>query len=58
MVSPPRPGMVKIQVWGYACLRCEHEWVPRVSSGTAEPLVCPACKSPWWNRARRPVCSS
>src|SRR6478752_454589 len=41
---------VQIQVWGYRCERCGHEWVPR---NDAEPRVCPKCKSPYWNRPRR-----
>jgi DNA-directed RNA polymerase subunit RPC12/RpoP len=36
---------------GWRCARCSHEWVPRVEAIT--PLVCPKCKSPYWNKARR-----
>lgn len=59
----PMP-LTKISLWGYRCLRCEHLWVPR--SGMVqpeegkkpveppeEPRVCPKCKSPYWNRARK-----
>lgn len=42
---------VKIQVWGYRCHRCGHEWVPREKA--QDPRVCPACKSPYWDRPRR-----
>jgi DNA-directed RNA polymerase subunit RPC12/RpoP len=49
-------------MWGYRCLRCAHEWVPRgieLPEGKKppepkeEPRVCPKCKSPYWNRPRR-----
>ena len=41
---------VKLEVWGYRCERCGHEWVPR---NQEEPRVCPKCKSPYWNRPRK-----
>lgn len=41
---------VKLEVWGYRCERCQHEWVPRAE---VEPKVCPKCKSPYWNTPRR-----
>jgi predicted Zn-ribbon and HTH transcriptional regulator len=43
---------VPITVIGYRCERCGHEWVPRGEVDT-EPRVCPKCKSPYWNRARK-----
>lgn len=43
--------LVKIEVMGYRCERCGHEWVPR--SEGEEPRVCPKCKSPYWNRPRQ-----
>jgi predicted Zn-ribbon and HTH transcriptional regulator len=43
-------GKVKIEVEGYKCERCGHEWIPR-SKG--EPAVCPECKSPYWNKPRK-----
>jgi DNA-directed RNA polymerase subunit RPC12/RpoP len=56
-------GLVKLTMWGYRCLRCAHEWVPRDVEQTVdgkkpsepddEPRVCPKCKSPYWNRPRR-----
>jgi hypothetical protein len=53
--KPPIDGMVRI--WGFRCLRCEHEWVPR--NKEQAPKVCPnpACKSPYWDRPRvqRPI---
>lgn len=27
------------------CKRCKHKWIPR----KVETVVCPACKSPYWN---------
>jgi uncharacterized OB-fold protein len=38
---------VPIQMMGYRCERCGHEWVPRESD--QEPKVCPKCKSPYWS---------
>lgn len=56
-------GLVKVTMWGYKCLRCEHQWVPRglpdMPDGKKppepdeEPRVCPKCKSPYWNRPRQ-----
>ena len=31
------------------CGRCTHEWPPRKS---VEPIICPKCKSPYWNRSK------
>ena len=42
---------VQLQVWGYRCERCGHEWVPRDKD--AEPRVCPSCKSPYWDKPRK-----
>jgi DNA-directed RNA polymerase subunit RPC12/RpoP len=56
-------GLVKVTMWGYRCLRCDYEWVPRglerLDDGKKppdpdeEPRVCPKCKSPYWNKPRR-----
>jgi predicted Zn-ribbon and HTH transcriptional regulator len=43
--------MAKVKLWGYRCDRCGHEWLPRDKS--ADPKVCPKCKSPYWNTPRR-----
>ncbi len=32
------------------CFRCNHEWLRR--SLTANPIQCPLCHSPYWNRER------
>lgn len=49
-----------IKVQGYKCERCSHEWLPRVSleelkAGNIkeEPVICPKCKSPYWNRPKK-----
>jgi hypothetical protein len=49
--EPPVEGMVRI--WGWHCERCGHEWTPR--NRDQAPKVCPnpACKSPYWQTARR-----
>jgi len=47
--------MGEIKLSGYICERCSHVWVPR-SMGKAsskKPLVCPKCKSPYWNIPRK-----
>ncbi|MFH1368059.1 MAG: hypothetical protein ABII64_02905 [Elusimicrobiota bacterium] len=31
------------------CTRCGHNWVSRKK---ARPVICPACKSPYWNRPK------
>jgi len=37
----------EIKIDGYICSRCNHVWAPR---DEAKPVVCPKCKSPYWNR--------
>lgn len=32
------------------CLRCDHYWFP---ARDEKPLVCPHCKTPYWNIPRR-----
>ena len=41
---------VPITVMGHHCDRCTHEWIPR---GDGQPLTCPKCRSPYWNRPRK-----
>jgi len=43
-------GMGEITLKGYVCERCKHKWVPRDKQ---KPMVCPKCKSPYWDRKRR-----
>jgi rubrerythrin len=42
--------MGKIKLSGYVCERCGHKWVAR---NKQTPRVCPKCKSPYWNIARK-----
>jgi hypothetical protein len=43
--------MELIQLWGYHCQRCGHEWVPKNKG--QKPRVCPKCKNPYWDRPRK-----
>jgi predicted Zn-ribbon and HTH transcriptional regulator len=42
--------MARIKTDAYQCERCGHIWLPRKTE--KEPIVCPKCKSPYWNRPR------
>ena len=42
-------GMVMLL--GCRC-RCGHEWLPRAKG--ERPAVCPRCKSPRWDKPKRP----
>jgi len=42
---------IEIKTKGYRCERCKHEWIPRKKEDT--PIICPECKSPYWNRPRK-----
>jgi DNA-directed RNA polymerase subunit RPC12/RpoP len=44
--------MAKIMLEGYECERCGHTWIPRETT-EGDPLVCPKCKSPYWNKPRK-----
>jgi hypothetical protein len=51
--AEPELGMVMLP--GCRC-RCGHEWLPRLVTETGKrerPAVCPRCKSPRWDRAKR-----
>ncbi len=43
-------GKIKITKEGFKCERCGHEWVP---NGVTNPIVCPKCKSPYWNKPKK-----
>jgi len=43
--------MGKIKIEGYICERCGHKWVSRNNKNN--PVVCPNCKSPYWDKPRR-----
>lgn len=42
---------VPITIMGYRCERCGHEWIPK--NGEHEPVTCPKCKSPYWDKPRK-----
>lgn len=31
----------------HKCLRCQHSWISRTDG---RPVVCPNCKSPYWDK--------
>jgi len=41
---------VKIEVEGFKCERCGHKWIPRKKE---QPIICPKCKSPYWNKPKK-----
>ena len=43
-------SMGNITLKGYICERCKHKWVPRDNK---KPMVCPKCKSPYWDKKRK-----
>lgn len=42
--------MGEIKLNGFYCERCNHKWVPRNGK---RPIVCPKCKSPYWDTPRK-----
>lgn len=42
--------MAIIKIEGYECSRCEHQWAARKKQ---VPIVCPECKSPYWNLPKK-----
>jgi len=40
-------GKKEIKVYECKCERCEHEWITRTEE---LPIVCPKCKSPYWDK--------
>jgi len=42
--------MKNIDVLKRKCLRCGHAWLIRKPE---EPISCPSCHSPYWNKPRR-----
>ena len=40
-----------VLIKGHKCHRCGHEWRPK--NIEVVPVVCPKCKSPYWDRPRR-----
>ena len=43
---------IEITIKGYKCERCEHEWFSR-SKTKKVPILCPKCKSAYWNIPRK-----
>lgn len=42
---------IVLKIEGYKCERCKHEWIPRKKKDY--PIICPVCKSPYWNKPRK-----
>jgi uncharacterized protein with PIN domain len=46
--------ILKKEINAFKCLRCQHEWIPRVPmeelTGAVKelPIICPHCKSAYW----------
>ena len=45
--------MAIIQIKGYQCERCNHVWSPRSNKDDEIPVICPRCKTPYWNKPRK-----
>lgn len=53
--------IIKKRINAFKCLRCQHEWIPRVSMGELQgeikaenkPRICPNCKSAYWDIPRK-----
>ena len=43
--------MGKVILEGFECERCGHQWISR-STTIGDPVICPKCKSPYWNKPR------
>jgi len=49
-------ALVKKTAKGFKCKRCEHPWKSRQApdkEGMVDIIVCPTCKSPWWNKEKK-----
>jgi len=50
---------IKKIVNAFKCLRCGHEWIPRVELSQLEgelkqkPRICPNCKSAYWDLEKK-----
>jgi DNA-directed RNA polymerase subunit RPC12/RpoP len=44
---------IKKTVDAYRCERCGHEWIKRKKGDKKDPIVCPKCKSPYWNKPKK-----
>jgi len=51
--------ILKIEINAFECQRCGHIWIPRVNMEElknkvkTEPMICPACKTPYWRTKRK-----
>ena len=47
---------MEVLIKGFKCNRCKKEWVPNKNKNKKpienEPVVCPKCKSHYWNKSR------
>ena len=50
MTKVTKKNIIKIEVKGYKCERCNHEWIPRKKE---YPNLCPNCKSAYWDKPAR-----
>lgn len=41
---------MEIEIPKRKCERCEHSWFLKKQQ---EPIVCPKCKSPYWNKRKK-----
>jgi predicted Zn-ribbon and HTH transcriptional regulator len=41
--------VAETKIAGFQCERCGHEWVAKTER---RPIICPKCKSPYWDRPR------
>ena len=46
----PRTAKMPATLPTLTCLRCPHTWHPRTDE---HPAICPKCKSPYWDKARK-----
>jgi uncharacterized protein with PIN domain len=50
---------IKKTINAFRCLRCKHEWIPRVKIDELEgelkekPRICPSCKSAYWDLEKK-----
>jgi len=43
-------GKKEIKMFECKCERCGHEWITRITRTEEAPIVCPKCKSPYWDK--------
>lgn len=61
MVENKKEYEISINIHAFKCLKCGHEWIPRVDieqlkNGIKEenkPRICPKCKSAYWDRPKK-----